>query len=644
MLIKKIAIILLSLLIHSQAKELTLNSKVTPFLKKYCVECHGGKKVKGKLDLTKIKTQQDLLKNYEVFESALELIHEKEMPPEDEVQPSKTEIKMFEAWYKHTFVNNVVAQAGPAKPRRLSVNEYKNTMRDLFGFDLEISFSAAEETVMETSLVKKLMPIDPPGESGFKNNTHATPLTTVIWNNYSYLADFALNEIFKETNRKFLEKFTGKINGKKITMTHAQNMIRKFMPMAYRRVVSKTEVNKTISELNPNSIVESLKNELKAVLMSPRFIFRGIMMTVKEGKQHRVDQFELAERLSYFIWGSMPDKRLLSLAYKRQLNNTKALAKEIDRMIADQRSRNLSEDFAYQWLAFKEMEHLGGRVPMMQSLQRQPEYFFDYLIKENRPLMELIDSKVAFSNPLTKNFYHKNDLKSMPAYRRQKGIEMEYVPHSKIILTDTKNRGGILTMPGLLAMNSSKGRTSPVLRGTWVLERILGDHLPEPPNVPVIPNNKRGEKLTFRQRFEKHRSDKTCAICHDKIDPLGFALESYDSAGNFREHMGGEKDRKTKKITPKTPIDASGKLYDDKFKDFVGLKKILLTKHKETIIRTIVRKSMSYALCRKLEVYDKEAVEKIVKQMVKTNGTYKELILAISVSMPFQEVYVPKEK
>ncbi|MCM8536402.1 MAG: DUF1592 domain-containing protein, partial [Lentisphaeraceae bacterium] len=499
----KFIIMGLLLTLSSQAKELTLKSKATPFLKKYCIECHGGKKVKGKIDLTKIKTQQDLLKNYEVFESALELIHGKEMPPEDDPQPTKAEIKVFENWYKETFIKNVSAQAGPAKPRRLSVNEYKNTMRDLFGFELEVSFSAAEETVMETSLVKKLMPLDPPGESDFQNNTHAVPLTTVLWNNYSYLADFALNELFKKKNRAHLEVFSGKINGNNFTITHSKNMVRKFLPMAYRRVVSKNEINKAISKLDQKNVVESLKNELKVALMSPRFIFRGLMMTVKEGQQHKVDQFELAERLSYFIWGSMPDKRLLSLAYKKHLSNPKVLKQEIDRMVADKRSRNLAEDFAYQWLAFKEMNHLGGRVPMMQSLQRQPEYFFDYLIKEDRPLMELIDSKVAFTNPLTKNFYHKNDLKSMPSYRRAKGIEMEYVPHSKITLKDTKDRGGILTMPGLLAMNASKGRTSPVLRGTWVLERILGDHLPEAPNVPVVPNNKKGENLSFRQRFER---------------------------------------------------------------------------------------------------------------------------------------------
>lgn len=560
-----------------QAKEITLESKVTPFLNKYCVECHGGKKVKGKIDLTKIKDQKDLLKNYELFESAVELIHEKEMPPEDELQPSKAEIKEFEDWYKETFVKNVKAQAGPATPRRLSVHEYRNTMHDLFGFALEVSFSAAEETVMEKSLIKKLMPLDPPGKSGFHNNTHDNPLSTVMWNNYSYLADFALTELFKKKNRMHLEKFSGPIDGNKFTIEHAEKVIRSFKPMAYRRALSKAEVDKAIANLDSENVVESLKLEMKAALMSPKFIFRGIMMDVQEGKQHKIDQFELAERLSFFIWGTMPDKKLMSLAYRKQLNNPTTLKTQIDRMVADKRSRNLAEDFAYQWLTFKEMEQIRGRYTVTQSLMTQPVFFFDYLIKEDRPLMELIDSNVAFVNPLTRNYYHKSDLKQLPAYKKGKGIEMEYVPHSKITLKETKNRGGILTMPGLLAMNAVGNRTSPILRGTWILERILGDHLPEPPNVPPVPANKKGENLTFRQRFEAHKRNKTCALCHDKIDPLGFALENYDPKGFYRPHMGGVKDKKTKKVSPKQEIDASGNLYGDEFTDFEGLKHLLMT-------------------------------------------------------------------
>jgi hypothetical protein len=637
---KKIILTGLLLTLSSQAKELTLKSEVTPFLNKYCIECHGGKKVKGKVDLTKIKTHKDLLKNYEVFESALELIHEKEMPPEDEAQPSQAEVKKYENWYKKTFIENVAAQAGPAKPRRLSVNEYRNTLRDLFGFDLEVNFSAAEETVMERSLVKKMMPLDPPGKSGFQNDTHDTPLTSVLWGKYSFLTDAAISNLFQKKNRLYLEKYSGPIKANNFSKDNAEKLLKSFVPLAFRRALPKAEIQKIIANLDSKNIVESTKFELKAVLMSPKFIFRGLMMKAQTGKQHDVDQFELAERLSYFIWGSTPDTKLLSLAYHKKLNNPQTLKAQIARMVTDEKSKNLAENFAYQWFALNEIEHLGGRFPVTKSMMTQPEYFFHYLIQEDRPLMELVDSRVSFANPLLKNYYDKKDQKGIKSYKKSKGIEIEYVPHSKITLENTKSRGGILTMPGILAMNASKGRTSPVLRGTWVLERILGDHLPEPPNdVGAVAENKKGQNLSFRQRFEAHKSNKTCAVCHDRIDPLGFALESYDSLGMFRTHTGRANDKKN----PKLPVDASGELYGEKFTDFSGLKSLLMTKHKETIIRNIVRKSMSYALCRKLEVYDKEAVEKIVSHMIKKDGTYQELILAISLSMPFQEVYIAKE-
>ncbi|MCM8537280.1 MAG: DUF1588 domain-containing protein [Lentisphaeraceae bacterium] len=627
-----------------QAKELTLKSEVTPFLNKYCIECHGGKKVKGKLDLTKIKNQKDLLKNYEVFESALDLIHEKEMPPDDELQPSKKEVALYENWYKKTFIQNVKAQAGPAKPRRLSVNEYKNTLRDLLGFDLNINFAEAEETVMEKSLVKKIMPLDPPGKSGFQNDTHDTPLTSVLWGKYAFISETAVSNLFQKKNRSHLEKYSGTITKNNFTKSHAEKLIKNFAPMAFRRHMPTSEIQKTLSRIDSEDVIESTKFELKAMLMSPRFLFRGHMVKTQSGKQQKVDDYEIAERLSYFIWGSMPDKKLLSLAYRKKLNSPEILKKEINRMASDDKSKNLAEDFAYQWFALNEIEHIGGRFPVTKSMMTQPVYFFNYLIKENRPLMELIDSKVSFANPLLRSYYDKKDQKGIKAYRKGKGIEIEYVPHSRITLENTTTRGGILTMPGILAMNASKGRTSPVLRGTWVLERILGDHLPEPPNdVGVVAENKKGQNLSFRERFEIHKSNKTCAVCHDRIDPLGFALESYDSMGKFRSHMGGIKNRKTKVTSPKSPIDASGELYGEKFTDFTGLKKLLKTKHKETIIRNIVRKTMSYALCRKLEVYDKEAVEKIVSKMIKENGTYQDLIFTISQSMPFQEVYLAKE-
>lgn len=630
-------LIVLACLVSCGALGDSYQRTVIPFLKKNCIECHGGKKVKGKIDFTKIRNLDDAREHYKIFESSLELIHEKEMPPEDEPQPSKNEIKVYESWYKKTFIDEVKARPAEFKPRRLSVTEYKNTVENLFGFKLEVAYAAAEETVQETSLVRKVLPTDPPGKSGFKNDTSGNPLSPVIWDGYSYIIDTALGKFFSKKHRKELEYYSGKIDNDKFSQANAESLIRTFYPRALRRSVPSEDINKSIEMVKSSkNKIKALKTELKAILMSPRFIYRGLMVAKQKGQQ-KVDQFEYAERLSYFLWASMPDSDLFKLAEQGKLTDPKILKSEISRMISDQRSRNLSEDLADQWFALSEIENIGGRYPFIKSVRTQPVEFFNYLVTENRPLMELIDSKVTFANPLLRGYY--KDANQINKYSKQKGIEVEFVPHNKIILKNTERRGGIMTMPGILAMNASKGRTSPVLRGTWVLERILGDHLPEPPmDVGQVAKNKKGENLSFRERFEAHRSNKTCAVCHDKIDPLGFALEAYDSLGKDRLLGGTSKKKKKGKSAPTSePIDTTGNLYGDSFKDFQELKNLLKTKHKETIVRNIVRRFMSYGLSRKLEYFDRPEVERIVQKMIQTNGTYKDLVFEIATSLPFKE-------
>ena len=251
-------------------------------------------------------------------------------------------------------------------------------------------------------------------------------------------------------------------------------------------------------------------------------------METQAGKPQPVDDFELAERLSYFLWADMPDKELSEVAASGQLSQGDTLRQQTERMLNSPKAFNLAEDWAVQWLLLDDIVEVSTDVPFVVALKSQPIDFINYLIAEDRPILELVDSNVEFINVLTARFYDK-DRKQLAPYSRPKGIENEIVPNQKIQLVETAGRGGILTMPGLLAMNRG-----PIIRGTWILERILGDYLPDPPaNVGQVKPNKEGETLSFRQRFEQHRSQATCAICHDKIDPLGFVLESYDANGEF---------------------------------------------------------------------------------------------------------------
>lgn len=612
---------------------------VRPLLTKFCVECHSGKDANGDVDFNAISNADDVASAYELWESVAELLHARTMPPEDEPQPTDAERQRILDWYGQ-FVESVEARPAVFRARRLSVTEYRNTLRSVIGFDLEVAIIEAEQTLTERSLVVKLLPTDPPGASGFKNDTHSNPLTTVVWDQYSYLVDAALEELFSTSRRTQLEALSGPVGEAGFNMQHAQSLIRSFVPRAWRRSVPNDELAEMTDQLEGltgSELIGAVKLELKTVLMSPSFIYRGLLMHGQHGERQPVDPFELAERLSYFLWADMPDERLMSLAADGTLTKPDVLTGEIDRMMAAAQARSLAEVFAVEWFTLNEIEHVSNNPPQMVALKSQPIDFMHYLFTEDRPLLELVDSETAFISPHTARMYGA-DARQMKRYIKQKGIEVEIVPNQKISLKKTTERGGLLTMPGVLAMNRG-----PIIRGTWVLERILGEHLPEPPaNVGQVPPSPPGRKLSFRERFEQHRSNPTCAVCHDKIDPLGFALQSYGSGGQFLASASYKPPKKKKSgdstPDPKSSIDTSGQLPSgETFENINELKKILTTTQRKAVIRNIVKRTMSYALCRKLKVYDRPTVESIVQHMDETNGTWRDLIHAIANSVPFRE-------
>ena len=540
-------------LVQFCAADETFESVVVPFLEDYCFECHSGDDANGNVDFEAIGDVTRALSHFETWARADELLSQRKMPPTDATQPTPAEIATVRSWYQETFINSLEARPGQFRPRRLSATEYRNTLRSLFGFDLEVAVMEAEQTITEKSLVLKLLPTDPPGASRFRNDTYSNPLSTQIWEQYSYLVDFALEELFQESRQAELERLAGPVENGNFTRANAETLLRNFVPRAWRRDVDEIALKKFLAVLTTDEApVVAVKRELKAVLMSPQFIYRGLLVTGEPGNQTPVDDFELAERLSYFIWADMPDDELLELARLGKLTSPKELRHQVTRMLDSPKAVNLATDFAAQWLTLNEIDQVSDNPPYMVALKSQPIDFFQYLVRDDRPLIELIDSKVTFANPLTRRFYIQ-DSKQFGKYRRPKGIEIEIVPNTKLTLENTKGRGGILTMPGILAMNRG-----PILRGVWMLERIMGEHLSDPPpDVGQVKANIPGEDLTFRERFALHRENESCAICHDKIDPLGFALEAYDAKGAFvfADDYGKQKDRKAKKPT-ESPEDS----------------------------------------------------------------------------------------
>ncbi|MED5585761.1 MAG: DUF1592 domain-containing protein [Verrucomicrobiota bacterium] len=590
-----------------------------PLLLKYCIDCHGGKKVKGEVDFTKIKSGKDVADAFELWEKVSEVIRHKDMPPEDEEQPTDAQRGLIQQWYEKDFIARVEPRPGLFKPRRLSAVEFENTLASLLGFKMEVTVAHAEESEIESSLIEKIFPPDPPGGNRFKNDTHSTPLSLAQWEKYGQIVDAGIAELFSQSRRAQLEVYTGSIQDT-LDLDHARGLLKGFLPRAYRRPVGQPVMEVAVKNVKEaKDLEQALRFEMKVALMSPQFLYRGFLMQPQKDGPQAVDPYELAERLSYFIWADMPDALLMEAAIGG-LQKKARIHEQVTRMLTSPKARMLAEVFANEWLTLGEIDKVTGRNPVhKKGITDQPLEFMHYLFSENRPLLELIDSRVTFANPQMRRFYEREDHAKIKNVARASGIERAYVPLQRITLADSRVRGGILTMPGILMMN--KG---PVTRGHWMLERIMGVHLPDPPDdIKPVPNNKNGQKLSFRERFALHRDNASCAVCHDRIDPLGFALDAYRSNGDFIRNN-------------QDPVDTSGQLPSgESFKDFAGLKEILLTSQRRVIIRNIVERMLSYGVARKLTVYDRATIERITNEMEQTNGGYGDLIRMISVSMPF---------
>jgi len=636
------SLVILLFVTNAVVAEDTFTTDISPFLSKYCVECHSGDDPNGDINFALIDSDQKVVDAFETWAKVDELLASRKMPPEDEPQPTQAEVERFHNWYQHQIVDSIEAKPSVFRPRRLSATEYRNTIRSLFGFDLEVAIRDAEQTISEKSLVMKLLPTDPPGASRFRNDTNSNPLTTQTWEQYAYLVDFALEELFAPQRRERLEEIAGPIADDCFGQTNAVELVRQFAPRAWRRDLDEATMKKLLRGVEDESdSVVVAKRDVKAILMSPQFIFRGLMMERIADKQQAVDDFELAERLSYFIWADMPDEELFAAARTGKLREQETLKQQVERMLDSAKASNLATDFATQWLTLNEIEHVSDNPPYMVALMSQPIDFFNYLIAEDRPLLELVDSNVTFANTHTRRFY-PGEAKQLSSYRRRKGIEVEIVSNQKIMLENTQGRGGILTMPGILAMNRG-----PILRGVWMLERIVGEHLADPPpDVGQVKANIPGEDLSFRERFAQHRENKSCAICHDKIDPLGFALEGYDNKGGFLldQRYRKNKKRKDKVGDPDvSTIDTSGQLPSgEAFSNFDELKQILTTSQRKAILRNIVKQMLAYGLCRKLEAHDQPTVEQILAR-IEHEGTWRELVFEIANSLPFRATIVAGE-
>lgn len=372
------------------------------------------------------------------------------------------------------------------------------------------------------------------------------------------------------------------------------------------------------------SPLDALKLATEAMLVSSKFLFRGGAEPVgqAEGGSVLVDEFTLASRLSYFLWSSAPDDELLKLAQKSELRMN--LGAQVTRMIGDWKGWAMAEDFAGQWLQLRNMDLVspdGKRYPEFSGklafeMKKESQLYFDHIYRGNRSVLEFLDSDYTFLNEKLAKFYNIEGVK---------GNEFQ-----KVSLQGTP-RGGILTQGSILTLTSHPNRTSPVKRGQFLLENILGTPPPPAPqNVPAFRED-RGAKVqgTLRQRFEAHRANPSCASCHAFLDPMGFAFENYDAIGRWRDSDNGQ------------AVDATGQLLTgQKFLNAQELRRVLMAERKNEFTRCLVENLMTFALGRGLDYADKPFVKQITKNAADTGYKFQDLVKGVVESIPFQRMRV----
>jgi mono/diheme cytochrome c family protein len=394
---------------------------------------------------------------------------------------------------------------------------------------------------------------------------------------------------------------------------------------AFRRPVSSRDVDKYVelaqeAQQQEKSFEEGLAVGIQALLVSPDFLFRieRDQRVAPGATSHAITQHELASRLSYFLWASMPDEELRRAADAGTLRKPPVIAAQVRRMLRDPKSRALAEHFGGQWLQFRALESLTRdrqRFPDFEdylrlSMRRETEMFIEHVIREDRSILDFIDGRYSFVNERLAQHYGIPNV-SGPEFRR---VDLSGTP-----------RGGVVTHASVLTVSSYATRTSPVLRGKWILENLLNAPPPDPPaDVPNLDETTIGTSASMRTQLEEHRKNPTCASCHRRMDPLGFGLENFDAVGAWRTMDG------------KLPIDATGTLPDGRsFKGPEELRKILAA-DRDAFARALTSKLLTYALGRGLERYDTKTVKQIAAALPPKDYRFSALVLEIVKSLPFQ--------
>lgn len=589
--------------------------KAHAFLDTWCQSCHTGKAAAGGFRIADLNSPATLSSTPDKWTRAAARVRNGEMPPRGVQAPSLEERSEFTDWVDASLRAEACSSA--AKPavwpvRRLNREEYSATVRDLLNVNIDVG---------------ERLPAEGAGGEGFDNAAETLFLSPIHAEKYMEAARIALDFAATDARAKAVI-FISRPGDGVTELQSARTILHKFLRRAFRRPTEESAVAPWLALFEASrkageTFDRSILFALRGVLMSPEFLFRL--------EPAGLDDYALASRLSYFLWGSMPDELLWDLAEAGQLKNPEVLKSQIGRMLRHPKSTGFARRFVEQWLRTRDLG--GDKSPdpaifpiwaeseeVRSDIRYQPVMFLRELLTKDLSLLNLLDSRFTVLNRTLAKLYN------VPVQWRKDAARALY----PVELPAGSDRGGLLGMPAVLAVSSYPNRTSPVLRGAWVLDVILGTPPPPPPpGVPPLEKEQAGNPTTVRERLTQHRANPACASCHSRIDPPGFALENYDALGFWRTEEAGK------------PIDSAGELSDGSKINGPNELKDALMNRKDLFIRNLTGKMLGYALGRGLTLQDSCAVEKIAAEVQSRNYSAQALIEGIVFSMPFRAPSLP---
>ncbi|MGC2659836.1 MAG: DUF1592 domain-containing protein [Bryobacteraceae bacterium] len=590
---------------------------ITPFVAQNCSLCHNEKLKTAGLSLVGYSSTDAMLKDRAEWEKVVAKLQAGEMPPKGMPQPTPDAVKTVVSWLQDQFAladKNAKPDPGHLVAHRLNRAEYNNTVRDL----LAVNFKPSSG-----------FPADDSGY-GFDNIGDVLTVSPVLTEKYLAAAEqIAVDAIptikpqaqVPESYKRIF--ICGHPPGEH-TKECARTDLAHLAQLAYRRPVTAEEVKqltRLVARARHDGLPfdQAMRIGVEAILCSPNFLFRiEHDPSPSDPTPHPIGDYELASRLSYFLWSSMPDAELFAAAEQHRLNTPQVLNAQVLRMLKDPRAAALVDNFAGQWLEFRNIslihpdkKSFPAYTPALRKdMVTETRMFVQGIIQDDRSILDFIDGAYSYMNEDLAKFY---------------GIQGVTGPEFRKVSLAGTERSGVLTQASVLTVTSYPTRTSPVLRGKWILENFLNaPPPPPPPGVGSLDTKGASVTGTMRQQMERHRADPLCAGCHTRMDPLGFALENYNAIGQWRDKEGA------------FPIDASGSMPNGtKFNGSSELKTYLKSKP-EAFASCLTEKLMTYALGRGIEPYDQLAERKIVQNLGQQDYRFSALVLGIVDSMPFR--------